>query len=325
MLKNVVSTKDCHILIVGMGMSPRVIQTSPAGRLAQFVTNWELISKDRLVLNTIRGYEIDFIKKPCQMKRPHPSQFNSVQQQLIGKEITELCKKGAVTEIPTFPESGDFSTLFLVPKKDCEQRPAINLKSFNSFVEVPHFKMEGIHTLRSLVGKGDWLVKIDLKDAFFLHPICQEHKKFLCFQVEDKLYQFNCLPFGLTSAPWVFTKTLKPAIALGRELGMQLVVYIDEILLMAETQEKARDQATCIIHLLQCLGFTINTMKTITEPTQIIDFLGITVNTVTMELALPPEEIKKIRAESRKLLEAELVSARALSRLIGKMNAASQV
>ena len=41
--------------------------------------------------------------------------------------------------------------------------------------------------------------------------------------------------------------------------------------------------------------------------------------------SLPSEKLKKIRAESRKLLEAGQVSARALSRLVGKMSAANQV
>ena len=122
------------------------------------------------------------------------------------------------------PGNGFLSTLFLVPKKDGGQRPVINLKSLNSFVNAPHFKMEGIHTLKSLLKKGDWLLKIDLKDAYFSIPISIEHRKYLCFQLENKTYQFNCLPFGLASAPWVFTKTLKPIAALGRELGIRLVV-----------------------------------------------------------------------------------------------------
>ena len=73
--------------------------------------------------------------------------------------------------------------------------------------------------------------------------------------------------------------------------------------------------------LLQCLGFTINTEKTIINPTQSLVFLGFTIDTTKMELSLPPEKIKKIRAESRKLLGAEHVSARSLARLLGKMNA----
>ena len=124
------------------------------------------------------------------------------------------------------------------------------------------FQWEGIQTMKSLLSAEDWLMKIDLKDAYFSIPIDAHYRKFLCFQVEGKLYQFNCLPFGLASAPWVFTKTLRPVIALGRELGMCLVVYIDDILLMAESKEKARDQANGLVYLMNCLGFTVNREKT---------------------------------------------------------------
>ena len=174
-----------------------------------------------------------------------------------------------------------------MPKKDGGQRPVINLKNLNSFINAPHFKMEGIHTLKSLLRKGDWLVKVDLKDAYFSILISRQHRRFLCFQFKNKLYQFNCLPFGLASAPWVFTKTLKPIAALGRELGMRMIVYIDDILLLAETKEKARDQASGLIYLMQCLGFTINSEKTISEPSQRLEFLGFTVDTTNMELSLP--------------------------------------
>ena len=47
--------------------------------------------------------------------------------------------------------------------------------------------MEGIHTLKSLLRKGDWLVKVDLKDAYFSIPISRQHRKFLCFQFKNKL------------------------------------------------------------------------------------------------------------------------------------------
>ena len=31
--------------------------------------------------------------------------------------------------------------------------------------------------------------------------------------IQEVDYQFNCLPYGLSSAPWVFTKTLKDNVA----------------------------------------------------------------------------------------------------------------
>ena len=104
-----------------------------------------------------------------------------------------------------------------------------------------------------------------------------------------------------------------------------MIVYIDDILLMAETKEKARDEASGLIYLLQCLGFTVNMEKTVLDPSQYLEFLGVIVDTTKMVLSLPAQRIKKIRAESRQILEAELVTARTLSRLIGKMNATNQV
>ena len=69
----------------------------------------------------------------------------------------------------------------------------------------------------------------------------------------------------------------------------------------------------------------INQEKTILEPSQNMEFVGFTVDTRRMELSLPAEKLKKIRAESRKLMGVEQVTGRTLSRLIGKMNAANQV
>ena len=151
--------------------------------------------------------------------------------------------KGAIREIAEMsrPEEGRFySTLFLVPKKDGGHRPVINLKALNNCVMAPHFNMEGIQTLKYLLKQGNWLVKIDLKDSYFVIPIWEENQKVLCFSVANKSYQFTCLSFHLALAPWVFTKTLKPLVAFCRELGVRLVMYIDNILVMAESGRMRR-------------------------------------------------------------------------------------
>ena len=54
-------------------------------------------------------------------------------------------------------------------KKDGSCRPVVNLRLLNNFLVKRRFKMEGIVLLNSLVQQGDWMVSIDLKDAY----ICQ--------------------------------------------------------------------------------------------------------------------------------------------------------
>ena len=46
------------------------------------------------------------------------------------------------------------------------QRPVINLKALNQFVQVEHFKMEVLHLLPHLIQQEDWIIKLDLKDAY---------------------------------------------------------------------------------------------------------------------------------------------------------------
>ena len=101
------------------------------------------------------------------------------------------------------------------------------------------------------------------------------------------------------------------------------MIYIDNILLMAEAKEKATDHASSLIYLFQYLGFTINSEKTILEPFQHPEFLGFTMDTTSIKLSLPTQKIKKDLGGVS--LEVEHVTCCALSRLFGKMNATNQV
>ena len=116
--------------------------------------------------------------------KPYSVTFESLVMRLVKHlEIQEKLQKGAIHVVPPSLENPDFvSSLFLVPKKGDGQRPVVNLKPLNQFLPSGHFKMEGIHMVRDLLRKGDFMVKIDLKDAYFTIPRCQEHQKFVRFR-----------------------------------------------------------------------------------------------------------------------------------------------
>ena len=208
-----------------------------AGRLAYLVDTWKVLTKDAWVLNTVQGYQIPLTGKPLQHQRPSESIFSKEQAALLREEIVSLLQKGAISPISKEP-GGFFLTIFLVPKKNSQMRPVINLKCLNQWVEAPHFKIEGIATLKDLLRPADWMVKIDLKDAYFTIPI--HHQQFLRFRVEGQCYQFTCLPFGLSCAPWTLTKVMKPLMTLLRSWGIRIIVYIDDMLVIARTREEAK-------------------------------------------------------------------------------------
>ena len=109
-------------------------------------------------------------------------------------EIDSLVEKGAAIPIP-FYSDGFVSSVFAIPKSSGGYRPIINLKRLNTHKEYERFKMEA---LRNLVGPRDWLVKLDLKDAYLSVPVNAQCQKFLRFLWETKLYQCVALPFGLS-------------------------------------------------------------------------------------------------------------------------------
>lgn len=79
---------------------------------------------------------------------------------------------------------------------------------------------------------ADSLRPLDFRDAYFAVPIHPAHQKLLCFQFKNVTYQFKCLPFGLTSAPRVFTKVLKPLIVYVRRLGLRICIHLDDMLIL---------------------------------------------------------------------------------------------
>ena len=71
----------------------------------------------------------------------------------------------------------------------------------------------------------------------------------------------------------LYQDPIKPVAALLREHGVRLVVYIDDILVMAETKELAAEHTTLLASLLKNLGFLLSE-KSVFHPAQAIEFLG---------------------------------------------------
>ena len=114
--------------------------------------------------------------------------------------------------------------------------------------------------------------------------------------------QVQLSPLGLSSAQWVFTTTLKPVSALLQKLGVRMLVYIDDILVLAESKQMLEDQVSGLAYLLECLSFLVNAKKSRLQPNQSIEFLGIVVDTLAKALKLPGEKWKKICAKAGRLL-----------------------
>ena len=93
------------------------------------------------------------------------------------------------------------------------------------------------------------------------------------------------LPFGLSSAPRVFTKILYPVVGFLRSKDIRCVIYLDNILL---DQDRANlmEHTAMTLSLLEVLGFLVNYPKSVLDPIQKLIFLGFIINLITKELSL---------------------------------------
>ena len=179
-----------------------------AGRLEYFFSSWQKITTNKLVLQAVKGYKIPFAKKPLGCGVSQEPALSTCDQNHCRKQIGKFFKKGAIAKVE--PCSDQFlSSFFLIDKPNGERRFIFNLKALNKYVGTNHFKMKEWKTVIRLMSPGCFLASIDLEDAYLLVPVDKDDRKYLRFQFWNQLYEFKVLPFGLSSAPFIFTKILK--------------------------------------------------------------------------------------------------------------------
>jgi hypothetical protein len=207
---------------------------SPVGRRLQlYQTAWNKLSNEDWIRNTIsKGYVIPFDTLPP--THPHPQGQHqpkiSKETTAIEQEIMALLSKKAIEEAT---EEGFSSRIFTIPKKTGDLRPVLNLRPLNQYITPPHFKMESIKMVCNIINRKDYLTSIDLQDAFLHILIHPTSRKYLQFHWKGKQFQFRVLPFGLSLAPYVFTKILKPILKWARRKGIRISAYLDDLLIVA--------------------------------------------------------------------------------------------
>ena len=157
-----------------------------ARRTASHLASWRKITSNPWVLQVVSGYRLDFRAQTYQSYRPVTVE-QDWQLTPIDKEVQTLLEKGAIEEVCQRNDEF-YSSLFLIPKKSGQMQPVINLRPLNQFLRYQHFKMEGIHVVKDLLRQGDWLTRIDLKDAYFSIPIHTQDRKYLRFLWQKRAF-----------------------------------------------------------------------------------------------------------------------------------------
>ena len=248
--------------------------------------------------------------------------------QCLRNEITSFLNKGAVEELDTATLSpGFYSRIFMVPKKDGTFRPVFDLKSLNVYVRKEKFKMTTPRAVTHVLHKGDWVVSVDLKDAYFHVPIHRKSRRLLRFAVEGsdgvRAFQFRALPFGLTSAPRVFTKVILPIGHLAHVHAVCLLQYLDDWIVRNTDKLLLQQQAKWLLWVLCRVGLVLNAQKSQLVPTQRLIHIGVEYH-LDVGLTFPPtDRVLRIEQKVSFLLSAQVTTAYFWLSLPGIMSSAT--
>ena len=165
------------------------------------------------------------------------------------------------------------------------------------------------------------MASLDLKDAYYSIPVMKEHRKYLCFLFNGRLYQFTCLPNGLSSCPHKFTKTLKPILTTLHKDGHIASGYLDDIYLQGKNYNDCLRNIINTLKLFIKLGFIIHPTKSVFVSSKEIKMLGFILNSITMTVRLTLEKKDSIKSCCIELLEKQIFTIKeiVIGKVIGKL------
>lgn len=164
-------------------------------------------------------------------------------------EIKTLISKGAIECAPK--ATGFHARVFLVPKKNGKLRLVFNMKPLSRFIAAKSFKMATLKMVARLLRLGDFVVSLDLSDTYFHVCIHPASHCFLRFQFTGKFFQFRAMPFGLSSAPCMFTKLTCPITLFCWRFGIRVIFYLDDSIIMAHSRQSLLQHHDLVLTLLK--------------------------------------------------------------------------
>lgn len=297
------------------------------GSLRSKVSFWKEIEADKFVLDTIQeGYKLPFLKIPENAEFRN-NRSAETEKDFVSESIKELLESNRIKEVPFKPK---IVNPLSVSSNKGKKRLILDLRYVNKHLQTQKFKFEDWKTFQNYLIKDGFLFKFDLKSGYHHVDIHNSHQTYLGFswsvEGETKYFVFSVLPFGLSTAPFAFTKVCRPLVKLWRFHGIKIVIYLDDGFSIAETFPACMSNSNFVKSSLIRAGFIPNEEKSVWIPCQICEWLGIILNTREGALRLPEKRIVSLISSVNEAISSfPFVTARRLGQIAGKIISMSAV
>ena len=150
-------------------------------------------------------------------------------------------------------------------------RMCVDYRDVNAQTEKDPFSLPRIDQDWPTLSRARYIVSLDLLIKFHQVEVDPRDKAKASFLTHRGLYVYNVMPFGLCNAPASFQRLMQRM--LGSLLGLGVLVYIDDVLIYAETPEQLIEILSTVLKLLRNAGLKCKASKC-SLFTQTISYLG---------------------------------------------------
>ena len=166
---------------------------------------------------------------------------------------------------------------------------------------------------------SEWMFSFDLKSGYHHIDVAQKHRKYLGFSWEGNVYRFVVLPFGLSSAPYVFTKMMHPLVRLWRSKGLKAVVYLADGICALQNEIEARTASNWVKDTLMKAGWVYNETKSVWAPTRRLQWLGFDLDLGQGCISVPAKKVESLKTNLVLALKQPNLRAKFIASLVGKI------
>jgi hypothetical protein len=179
-------------------------------------------------------------------------------------------------------------------------------------------------TLRdALLLRARVATKLDLQSAFRHVRVHDDDCRYLGFVLDNKVYRYRCLPFGCNWSPALYARMLQPAIDAIRKLGIRIIWYVDDILVVADSREELDAALLRVMQTLAAHGWKVAADKTYCHAYTTIPFLGLCVSfdqNGFASLTVPRSKRDRTVNDLVTVLDTGFSSVNMLQKILGRMN-----
>ena len=135
-------------------------------------------------------------------------------------------------------------------------------------------------------GSKSFMAKTDIEKAFRLLPLKPEQYHLFCFQWKGLFYHEKVLAMGARSSCQLFQKFSSALAFIAKKHGIDVVHYLDDFFFVKGSSKSCKKDLLLFFSICKDINIPLVLSKTL-GPDQIMEFLGLEIDTLEEVLRLP--------------------------------------